>query len=357
MLKALVAAFVAAAPAASPPAAAAPSTTAPAGVPSGAQAIALPGGAPAVDMDYLAADRGSGRIWVPAGNTGKVDVIDVATGAVKSIEGFATLEKEMRGKKRTVGPSSASVGEGVVYVGSRADSNVCVIDAKTLVKGACVKLETPPDGVCWVSTTKEVWVTTPHNKSLTVLDAHEPGKLKKVAELPLDGEPEGYAVDPVRGLFFTNFEDQDQTVTFDVKTRKEAARWPSGCGSEGGRGLAEDVGEQVLFVACPDRVISQDLKEKGKAITQLSTGAGLDNIDYLEGQHRLYAAAGKAGKLTIAHSAHGLMILERSLDSAQGGRVVVVDGLGGAYVADSANGRVLHYAASAAPDPKAPPAR
>ena len=85
--------------------------------------IALPG-APAdgVFMDYLAYDRAHHRVWVPAGNTGSVDVVDVKSGAVTRIDGFPTAEVERRGRKRVVGPSSATVGERYVYVGNRGDS-------------------------------------------------------------------------------------------------------------------------------------------------------------------------------------------------------------------------------------------
>src|SRR5262245_66321801 len=94
-----------------------PKATTSASVPSAnVMGIALPG-APAggVFMDFVAYDRSRHRVWVPAGNTGSVDVIDAATAKVTRIEGFPTKEVERNGNKRTVGPSSASVGDGVVY--------------------------------------------------------------------------------------------------------------------------------------------------------------------------------------------------------------------------------------------------
>ena len=68
--------------------------------------IALPG-APStgVLMDYLAYDRAHHRVWVPAGNTGSVDVVDVASDRVTRVEGFRTAEFERAGTKRIVGPS------------------------------------------------------------------------------------------------------------------------------------------------------------------------------------------------------------------------------------------------------------
>src|SRR5215831_16796359 len=82
--------------------------------------IALPG-APAdgLTLDYLAVDRTRKRVWVPAAGTGSVVVIDADTRAVHTVPGFPTAENERNGRKRIVGPSSASIGDGVVYVGNR----------------------------------------------------------------------------------------------------------------------------------------------------------------------------------------------------------------------------------------------
>ena len=80
-------------------------------------------------MDYIAYDPRTGYVWVPAINIGSVDVVDMSNDSVREITGFATNEVEFGGRKRTQGPSGVSVGDGVVYIGDRADSSVCAIDA------------------------------------------------------------------------------------------------------------------------------------------------------------------------------------------------------------------------------------
>src|SRR5438105_4357703 len=126
--------------------------------------ISLPGANGAVALDYFAYNAATGKLWVPASNTGNVDAIDEKTDAVSSITGFKTGEIERRGKKITVGPTAASIGDGVVYIGDRGDATLCVIDAKTLTRGECVPLSTDhtvtPDGVVYVAATKELWITT-----------------------------------------------------------------------------------------------------------------------------------------------------------------------------------------------------
>src|SRR5213592_778921 len=179
--------------------------------------INLPAATGAVVLDYFAYDRATGQLWVPASNIGSVDVIDEKTDAVSQITGFPTGEIERRGRKITVGPTAASIGDGVVYIGDRGDPTICVVDVRTLALGECVPVSVDrtvtPDGVVYVAATREIWVTlrskagdsTPA-KSLEIFDASDPHHLKPKTKIPLEGLAEGYAVDNQRGLFFTNIE-------------------------------------------------------------------------------------------------------------------------------------------------------
>jgi DNA-binding beta-propeller fold protein YncE len=319
------------------------------------QSIALPGaGTDGVLMDYIAYDRSQRRVWVPAGNTGRVDVVDAATGHVAAIAGFATAQVERRGMTRTVGPSSATVGEGVVYVGNRADSSLCAIDAVHLTIQTCITLDSAPDGLAYVAATREVWATMPRDRSIAIVAAAN-GTLQRTATIRLDGQPEGFAVDNGRGCFYTNFEDGNRTVGIDLHTRQVTSNWPAGCGADGPRGLALDRDSNLLLVACTDRVRVLDTGHAGTALGQIIVGDGLDNIDYLAPRHELYAAAARAATLTIARlDARGELTLVASVPTAAGARNAVVTDDGSAFVTDSAEGKLLAVgpAASAAERPR-----
>src|SRR5947199_302348 len=57
--------------------------------------ITLPGAtATGIGMDYIGFDAATNSVWVPAGNTGAVDVLDVPSGKVRQITGFPAKEKE-----------------------------------------------------------------------------------------------------------------------------------------------------------------------------------------------------------------------------------------------------------------------
>src|SRR5438034_6265852 len=314
--------------------------------------ISLPGATGTVALDYFAYDRATGQLWVPASNIGSVDVIDEKTDAVSQITGFPTGEIERRGRKITVGPTAASIGDGVVYIGDRGDATICVIDAKTHARGECVPLSTDhtitPDGVVYVAATKELWITTRPTssanadaaKALQVFDASDPRHLKWKTKIPLENLAEGYAVDNERGLFFTNVEETGTTVAIDVQKHKIVSKYHPGSSDLQGLGL--DNTRRFLFVACGDHVASIDAGHGGKVIDSITTGPGLDNIDYSSEAKLLYAAASQAASLTVAEvDDHGKFHLRATVPTVKGARGVVAGKGETAYLIDTAEGRIL----------------
>jgi DNA-binding beta-propeller fold protein YncE len=307
--------------------------------------VALPGASARAAVDYIAYEPGRERVWVPVGNTGSVDVFDIATRTFTRIDGFATTEVEMKGSKRTMGPSAVSIGEGFAYVGNRATREVCPVSTSTLTIGKCLKLASATDGVAYVAVAKEVWVTTPRDQAIAVLDASKPDALVSKTTVGLDGAPEGYAVDGSRGLFFTNLEDKNKTVVIDIRSRKSRGTWSLDCSSEGPRGIAADARRGFIYVACTDQVLVLDGARNGAKLAALDTGAGVDNIDWLPARQLLYVAAGKSAALTVAHvDDRGQFSVVARGATVDGARNGVADASGNAYVVDRANARLLVFA-------------
>jgi outer membrane protein assembly factor BamB len=302
----------------------------------GVGSIPLPGGPP-VKMDYLAYDGRNERLWVPAGNTEQVDVIDLRSRKVTTV---AWAEPAPAGHPER-GPSSATVGAGVVWIGNRDDGKLCAFDALTLERGACVQLASPPDGLAYVGPTHELWATTPHDHSITVVNVAG-GKPAKPVVIKVDGVPEGYAVDAAHGVFYTNLEDKDRTLAIDIRTHDIRADYASGCGAPGPRGLALAGVDRLLFVACTDGAATLDLAHQGAPISRLKTGEGVDGIDYYAVGRLLYVASAEAGTLSIARvSDDGALTVVATVPTAAGARNAVVDASGIAYVADSRQGQLI----------------
>jgi DNA-binding beta-propeller fold protein YncE len=314
--------------------------------------ISLPGTTGPVALDYFAYDRATGKLWVPASNIGSVDVIDETTDAVSQVTGFPTGEIDRRGRKITVGSTAASVGDGVIYIGNRGNGTLCVIDAKTLARGECIPVSADhamtPDGVVYVAATRQLWITTRPTvgsdpaaaKSLQIFDASDPRHLKWKAKVPLEGLAEGYAVDNERGLFYTNIEEAATTAAIDVRTHNIVAKWNPG--SSDLQGLALDTARRFLFVACGDHVVNIDAGHDGKVLDSITTGHGLDNIDYSPDRKLLYAAASQAATLTIAEvDDQGKFHLKATVPTVKGARGVVAGKGDTAYLIDPAEGRIL----------------
>jgi DNA-binding beta-propeller fold protein YncE len=316
--------------------------------------ISLPGASGVVALDYFAYDRATGKVWVPASNTGNVDVIDEKTDAVSQVTGFQTGEVELRGRKVALGPTAVSVGEGVAYIGNRGDSSLCVIDTQSLKLGECLQVAPPsagpaaaPDGVVYVAATRELWITTgapplgiaSADKAIQVFDVSKPRQLKPKTKIPLDGSAEGYAVDNQRGVFYTNIEEAGKTVAIDVRSHKVVAEWKV---HDDLQGLTLDSARGFLFVACGDHVVSLDVAHGGKLIDSIVTGPGLDNIDFSSEQKLLYAAASVTATLSIIDVADdGKFHLKALVPTVNRARGVIAAKGETAYLIDPAEGRVL----------------
>ncbi|HSY23139.1 MAG TPA: hypothetical protein VK841_13525 [Polyangiaceae bacterium] len=315
-------------------------------VPLAFEPFALPGATAPASLDYLAFEPGRSRVWVPVGTTGSVDVFDTRTKTFVSVGGFKTAQREVRGQMRTMGPSAAAIGEGAAYIGDRASNEVCAVDVRSLAIATCIALPSPTDGVAYVGSAKEVWVTTPRDQAIVVLGVDDPLAPKLKARIALEGSPEGYAVDPKRGLFYTNLEDKNRTVVIDVARHTPIQAWDLPCGEQGPRGVAVDGDAGAVFVACTDRVLVLDGARSGSVIGSIATGAGVDNIDWLPSRRWLTVAAGKAATVTVdAVDPAGHVTPVAVGASVAGARNGVADEGGHAYVADAMNARLLVFTA------------
>ena len=291
-----------------------------------------------ITMDYIAYDPATGYVWVPAINLGVVDVVDTSNDSVREISDFATNEVEFGGRKRTQGPSGVSIGDGVVYIGDRADSSICAVNEKTLVRKNCGKIDSTPDGVVYVALTKEVWVTAPRDNSVRILDSKS---LTQKEKLTFEGRPEGYAVDAKRGRLYMNYEDKDLTTAIDLKTHKTVAKWPSECGEDGPHGISLDQDAGFLFLACSTRAEVLDAGHNGEKLSSIDTGDGVDDLNYSPATHTLYVGAAKDAKLTVARvDAKGKLSVVVQVPTHEGARNGVATKGGAVYLAHSQRGQL-----------------
>jgi hypothetical protein len=88
--------------------------------------------------------------------------------------------------------------------------------------------------------------------------------------------------------------------------------------------------------------VSIDAGHGGKVIDSITTGAGLDNIDYSADAKLLYAAASQAGTVTVADvDDHGQFHLKTTVPTVKGARGVIAGKDETAYLIDPTHGRIL----------------
>src|SRR2546423_2836190 len=105
--------------------------------------LALPDGKGGIGFDDLRYDAALGRVLIPAGRTGNLDLIDPASGAVTPIGGFTKVARYDAGHGQSV--TSVDAGDGWLFATDRNALLVAVIDAKSLRVVARAPLAASPD--------------------------------------------------------------------------------------------------------------------------------------------------------------------------------------------------------------------
>ncbi len=118
--------------------------------------------------------------------------------------------------------------------------------------------------------------------------------------------------------------------------------WAPACGEDGPKGLVFEAATDHLIVVCADKVEVLDAGQGGAIIGTLAVGDGLDAVDYVPGRHQLFAAAGRAERLVVAHlDADGTLTALATIATVKGARNAVATEDGTAYVAAGPEAEIL----------------
>jgi len=312
---------------------------APAGPAAGPDVLALPGGEGGIGFDDLQWSAALGRLLVPAGRTGALDLVDPMTGAVEQIPGFGGQGGTSAGHGD--GCTSAVDGLGWLFAIDRSRGQLDVVDPARRAIVAQAELQGGPDYVRCVPAARELWVTEPSAEQIEVfrLAADGAPTLERVAVIAVPGGPESLVIDATRSRAYTHLWT-DTTVVIDLARHTIVARWPNGC--TGSRGIALDEARGWLFVGCDEgRTAVLDVAQEGRLLGSALTGAGVDIIAYDAARRHLYVP-GDDGTLTIlgVPDSGRIGVLETQ-DIRAGAQGVATDGAGRIFVGDPYYGRIL----------------
>jgi hypothetical protein len=302
-----------------------------------ATALVLPDGAGGIGFDDLRFSSRLHRVLAPAGRTGKLDLIDPATQAIESIDGFSS-EKSFGGGHGE-GTTSVDDGAGHLFASDRGRIEVAIIDPAAKQITSTAKLAGSPDYVRWVEPLHEVWVTEPGKKQIEYF-AFDGTKLTHKGAIDVPGGPESLVIDATRGRAYTHTW-HDESVAIDLSKHAEVARWKNGCAAS--RGIALDEPQGVLFIGCEEgKATAIDVVHGGKQLGAADTGKGVDIIAYAPALRHLYVPGGDSATLSIIGvDGAGTLAVLGTVPAAEDAHCATVDESGHAYVCDPKRGALL----------------
>jgi hypothetical protein len=301
-------------------------------------AVDLPDGSPGIGFDDLRYSERLGKVLVPGGRSGALDLIDRSTHEVTSISGFTAMEDYGGGHDDSV-TSVDDTGEWLLAT-DRTAGRLQVVDPDqdAIVTGA--DLGGHPDYVRWVAETEEAWVTEPGLEQIEIFSLAADGTPSRAGTVDVPGGPESLVVDPVRHRAYTHLWD-GATIAIDLASREVLATWDNGCG--GSRGIALDPELGFLFAACQEgKLALLDVEHDGEHLAEVWPVDGSDVIDYSPALHHVYTAGQVSATVAVVGvSTKGDLAILGEDDAALGSHCVVGDNQGGIYVCDPDEGRIL----------------
>jgi DNA-binding beta-propeller fold protein YncE len=232
--------------------------------------------------DYLAVDAAARRVYVT--RSSKVVILDADKGTVigqipnlSGVHGVAV---------------AGDLGRG--FISNGRSSMITIFDLKTLaVIGEVKSTGENPDAILYDPPSGRVFAFNGRSGSATVLD----GKTGKVAgTVELGGKPE-FATTDLAGTVFVNIEDKSEVVSLGAKDLAVKGRWPlKPC--EEPTGMAIDRAHHRLLIGCSNELAAVVDYEKGKLVTTLPAGRGIDGAAFDPGTGLGFTSNGE-GTLTV----------------------------------------------------------
>ena len=282
--------------------------------------------------DYVYADSAARRLYIArSGQGARVTVFDLDTlapaGTIPGVSAHGAV----------VDPKS-----GHAFASSKP---ITMFDPKTLAPIKTIDVQGNPDGMVGDPAAGRVYILSHASPHVTAINAAD-GTVAGTVDV--GGAPEQSASDGA-GRLFVDVEDKDAVAVVDSKTLKLTGQYSltGKCGTPAG--LAMDVKNKILFVACRNpAVMAMVNADTGQVIQTLPIGAGVDGAVFNPATMEAFASTGGDGALTvIKENSPTSFAVEQTVQTHPGARTLTLD---------AKTGRVLVIAADFGPPPEAPPA-
>jgi DNA-binding beta-propeller fold protein YncE len=239
------------------------------------------------------------RVIIPAGETGKVVLINPKNMNVQLISGFS---QQVDPANPIVGTTAVAVAGGFLFGLDQGTNTIKTVDLSTNNVVGSIPLKAPAEYIRYISATSELWVTEKDLNQIEIFSvsasADNPPSLQSTGVILVPNGPEGLVIDDARGLAFTNRPNQSLTDVIQVMTHTVIGQWSNGCSSA--KGMALDETEGYLFVACDEgKLVVMDINNNGYQITSKNYGGELDFVAYNPKLHHVYLPSSASGIVAI----------------------------------------------------------
>jgi DNA-binding beta-propeller fold protein YncE len=261
-------------------------------------------------FDYVYADSAGRRLYIPrTGNPGaRITVFNLDT-----LEPVGEI-KDANARGAAVDPKS---NHGFV-----TSKPVVMFDAKTLEVVKKIEVEGGPDGILFDPFNQRTYIWSHSAPNATVIDAKDGAVL---GTIDLEGAPE-QAVTDGKGHIYVDIEDKDNVAVIDARTMKVTGHYD--LAGKGGQcaGLAMDVKNEILFVACrkPAMMVIMTAKD-GKIIDALPLGAGTDGAVFNPKTMEAFSSQGDGTLTVVKENSPTSFVVEQTVTTPVRAKTLTLD--------------------------------
>ncbi|HEX2814816.1 MAG TPA: hypothetical protein VHN39_00365 [Phenylobacterium sp.] len=282
-------------------------------------------------FDYVYADAANRRLYVPrSGPMARVSVFNL-----DSLEPVG----EIAGVSGHGAAVDAKSGHGFA-----SSKPLAMWNAKTLVSLKPIEVQGGPDGILGDPASQRIYVLSHGAPNVTVINAVD-GAV--VGTIDIGGAPE-QAVTDGKGHLYIDLEDKDQVAVVDTKTMTKTGAYglEGKCGTPAG--LAFDVKNHVLFVACRNPATMTMLNsDSGKILAILPIGAGVDGAVFNPATREAFSSQGDGTLTVVKELSPTSFVVEQTVQTQVSAKTLTLD---------AKTNHVLLIAAEYGPAPAASPA-
>jgi len=284
-------------------------------------------------FDYVYADAAGRRLYIPRSGAGaRVTVFNLDT-------------LEPAGEIANANAHGAAVDPKSNH-GFASSKPVVMWDTRTLATIKTIDVQGNPDGILFDPFNQRVYVLSHSAPHATVIDAVE-GTV--VGMIDLGGAPE-QAVTDGKGHIYVDIEDKANVAAIDAKTMTVTAHYD--LGDKGGTpaGLAFDVKNRVLFVACrtpaPGTLVMLNADD-GKIIGSVPLAGGSDGAVFNPATMEAFSSAGNGTLTVVKENGPASFAVEQIVQTMPSAKTLTLD---------SQTDHILVIGAETTPPPTPPPA-